>query len=111
MGTIEDRMFMRLMAKAKDFEKTHRKTDIGKNCRFFIKDNYQRLKQLEPNTKMGVQCDPEWVKIRIVAKSITSCSAAPAFIALVGISDTCFIDTCKNGFIIDLSISLYHWQK
>lgn len=111
MSNVEDRMFMRLMAKAREFEATHTKVDVGKARRSFIKENYQRLKLLEEKALIGVKYDHEWVEIRIVAKSITSCSAAPAFINLVSIADTLFIDPCRVGFIIRISISLWRWKE
>ena len=60
---------------------------------------------------MGVCYDKKSLKIRIISRHIFSCSEAPAFLTLVGLSDICAIETCKGGFIINLEFNLWRWVK
>ena len=95
----------------KEYEHTHKKIDIGKKRRLLIKDCYQRLKILEENSSIGVRYSKSSAKIRIVSRSLLSCSQAPALLTLIGFSDICTIKTCRSGFIIDLEFNLWKWVK
>ncbi len=101
----------RIIEALKKYRYTHEKVDIGQKRRRLLRKNYERLKAIEENSSMGVQHNKASAKIRIVSRSLFSCSQAPAFLTLVGISDICAIDTCRGGFIIDLEFNLWMWKK
>ena len=70
------------------------------------RESYERLKAIEDETQIGVHWDRKSVHIRIISQHIIACSKAPALLVLVGFSDVCFIDICRNNFIINLEFNL-----
>ena len=92
------------------FKSSHEQVSISRKEKRMIKDCYRRLKLLEDDSLMGVHCNEKSVKIRIVSKKLIICHEVPALLNLINISDMCYIDRCKHGFIIDLEFNLWKWK-
>lgn len=106
-----DKTLNRIIERLEEYERTHKRVDVGQKRRYLLRDCYERLKNFEEDSLMGVSYDKKSLKIRIVSRQIDSCSQAPAFLILVGLSDICTIYTCRGGFIIDLEFNLWRWVK
>lgn len=106
-----DKTLDRIIERLEEHERTHKRVDIGRKRRQLLRDCYERLKYLEEESLMGVHYDKKSLKIRIVSRQIITCSQAPAFLILIGLSDICTINTCRDGFIIDLEFNLWRWVE
>ncbi len=106
-----DKTLRRIIERLEEHERTHKRVDVGKKRRRFIRESYESLKAIEHESQIGVRYDKKSVHIRIISQQIIACSEAPAFLVLVGLSDVCFIDKCRNGFIINLEFNLWQWVE
>lgn len=106
-----DKTLKRIIERLEEHERTHRRADVGRERRLFIRDSYERLKAIEDEATIGVRYSKSSVKIRIVSNELLSCSQAPALSNLIGLSDICTIRRCRKNVIVDIELFLWHWVK
>lgn len=106
-----DKTLKRIIERLQEHERTHKRVDIGRKRRLFIRDSYERLKAIEQEASIGVRYNKRSVKIRIISSDLNACGQAPALLNLIGISDFCFIRRCRRGIMVDIEIFLWRWVK
>lgn len=106
-----DKTLKRIMDRLEEHEQTHKRVDVGRKHRLFIRDSYERLKTIEDKATIGVRYSKSSVKIRIVSTELLSCSQASALSNLIGLSDICSIRRCRKVVIVDIELFLWRWVK
>ncbi|NBH71202.1 hypothetical protein D3Z51_03980 [Clostridiaceae bacterium] len=106
-----DKTLRRIIERLEKHERTHKRVDIGRKRRLFIRDSYERLKAIESKASIGVRYSKSSVEIRIVSNELLSCSQAPALSNLIGLSDICSIRKCRRNIIVDIELFLWRWAK
>lgn len=106
-----DKTFRCIIKRLEEYKKTHRRVDIGRKRRQFIRNSYERLKIIENKASIGVRYNKSYVKMRIVSPDLFSCSQVPTLSDLIGISDTFFIRKCRQGIMVDMEFKLWRWVE